>query len=738
MANLKDTLVLGKLTATDSVVANKNLLAKQLILQGGDKGGRIELLAAMNDTTGKGIIFNVLNSALKIESSAPLGETTDYGTLTISPRDKKITGGYAFDGSAAKLTTPRKINGTNFDGSANITTAAWGTARTISINSSAGTTGTSVNGSSNVSLIIPTDINGFTSISSNALYLNSGTNAADRGLIIRRGDDNKESLRVGVNDANAVFTYTNDETTSAFIFTLINTDTESGSGTGSSTVSAYIKSNGSKSIIESDIFRGVFDGNATSATVFNSARTIKLTGDVSGSVASTGADGWSITTTVADNSHKHTSSNISDLSTVKSNWLKEAQEYTDTGISNLVGSAPEALNTLAELAAALNNNPDIMSGIIDNINTKVAKAGDTMTGSLTFATSNAIKYKGTKATKTMINFIDNPLDSNGNGIVIGGGGSVYIGSGESAAGLYNILDLNEDEVQHSGGVEVMRIGGDNHIEFYSGCNTIANRKLTTYNSSGNWIMPNQLMVGGALYVNNSSLVSGDGETASMKIKTSNGGAIIFGKEGPNSGTMIRLDQADGTCRLRFRASTTAGAMVWEQPEKNAALHMDLGDSTGAAKRVSFQTTAPASSSAIYANLNITGNAATATKLGTANKGSAINPIYLNGGTPTPCNVAASGNYKSFVPCVSSSGVMEIGQYIDMHTTDSSADHDVRLQIADISPTSGTHDYALKVSKSITTNSSVIAQYFKLTNNSSTVKATYQYNTTDDCLELVFS
>ena len=738
MANLKDTLVLGKLTATDSVVANKNLLAKQLILQGGDKGGRIELLAAMNDVTGKGIIFNVLNSALKIESSAPLGETTDYGTLTISPRDKKITGGYTFDGSAAKLTTPRKINGTDFDGNANITTATWGTARTISISSSAGTTGTSVNGSGNVSLIIPKDINGFTSISSNALYLNSGTNAADKGLIIRRGDDNKESLRVGVNDANAVFTYTNDETTSAFIFTLINTDTESGSGTGSSTVSAYIKSNGNKSIIESDIFRGVFEGNATSATAFNSARTITLTGDVSGSVASTGADGWSITTTVADNSHKHTSSNISDLSTVKSNWLKEAQEYTDIGISNLVGSAPEALNTLAELAAALNNNPDIMSGIIDNINTKVAKAGDTMTGSLTFATAEAIKYKGTKATKTMINFIDNPLDSNGNGIVIGGGGSVYIGSGESAASLYNNLDLNENGVQHSGGVEVMRIGGDNHIEFYSGCNTIANRKLTTYNSSGNWIMPNQLTVGGALYVNNSSLVSGNGETASMKIKTSNGGAIIFGKEGPNGGTMIRLDQADGTCRLRFRASTTAGAMVWEQPENNAALHIDLGDSTGAIQRVSFNTTAPAGSSAIYANLNITGNAATATKLGTANKGSATNPIYLNGGAPTPCNVAASGNYKSFVPCVSSSGVMEIGQYIDMHTTDSSADHDVRLQIADISTTSGTHDYALNVSRSITTGSSMIAQYFKLTNNSSIVKATYQYNTTDDCLELVFS
>ena len=49
--------------------------------------------------------------------------------------------------SATKLQTTRSINGTNFDGSANITTTNWGTARTITI----GNSGKSVNGSGNVS-----------------------------------------------------------------------------------------------------------------------------------------------------------------------------------------------------------------------------------------------------------------------------------------------------------------------------------------------------------------------------------------------------------------------------------------------------------------------------------------------------------------------------------------------------------------------------------------------------------
>ena len=49
--------------------------------------------------------------------------------------------------AAVKLATARSINGTNFDGSGNITTANWGTARTITV----GNTGKSVNGSGNVS-----------------------------------------------------------------------------------------------------------------------------------------------------------------------------------------------------------------------------------------------------------------------------------------------------------------------------------------------------------------------------------------------------------------------------------------------------------------------------------------------------------------------------------------------------------------------------------------------------------
>lgn len=83
---------------------------------------------------------------------------------------------------AAKLDPGAKINGTTFTGESDITTSNWGTARTLSISSTAGTTGTSVNGSANASLIVPSTMTGFSSITSTKLI--ATTVASDTGHIV--------------------------------------------------------------------------------------------------------------------------------------------------------------------------------------------------------------------------------------------------------------------------------------------------------------------------------------------------------------------------------------------------------------------------------------------------------------------------------------------------------------------------------------------------------------------------
>ena len=72
------------------------------------------------------------------------GNTKFPGTLTASKISGALTGNAS---TATSLQTARTINGTSFNGTANITTANWGTARTLTV----GNTGKSVNGSANVS-----------------------------------------------------------------------------------------------------------------------------------------------------------------------------------------------------------------------------------------------------------------------------------------------------------------------------------------------------------------------------------------------------------------------------------------------------------------------------------------------------------------------------------------------------------------------------------------------------------
>jgi len=59
------------------------------------------------------------------------------------------------------------------------------------------------------------------------------------------------------------------------------------------------------------------------------------------------------------------------------------QTYVDISISNIVNGAPGVLDTLKELALAINNDAQFFANITSTISTKLSKTGDTMTGFLT-------------------------------------------------------------------------------------------------------------------------------------------------------------------------------------------------------------------------------------------------------------------------------------------------------------------------------------------------------------------
>lgn len=136
--------------------------------------------------------------------------------------------------------------------------------------------------------------------------------------------------------------------------------------------------------------------------------------------------------------------------------------------------------------------------------------------------------------------------------------------------------------------------------------------LTKYQPAGNYVtIDTDQTITGRKTFNSPANVNGQ-EVATAIFKTSNGGRLIIGKEGPNSGTMLRFDQTAGTTRLQFRASATPGAMVWSQPEKGAKLYFDLTNSAG----VSTRTTLDARSGTIARTSDIGNGKITIQKNGT--------------------------------------------------------------------------------------------------------------------------
>lgn len=108
---------------------------------------------------------SIIGGTLELSSTSTFGGKATFngglsGTLTGSLSGNATT--------ATTLQTSRTINGTSFNGSANITTSYWGTTRTFYINDPSGAhyNSYSVNGSGNVDMYLPSTMTGFSSITS--------------------------------------------------------------------------------------------------------------------------------------------------------------------------------------------------------------------------------------------------------------------------------------------------------------------------------------------------------------------------------------------------------------------------------------------------------------------------------------------------------------------------------------------------------------------------------------------
>lgn len=386
--------------------------------------------------------------------------TNGAGFITASA---SITGNA---GSATKLQNSRTINGTSFNGTANIVTSYWGTTRKL--------WGNSVNGNA--------DVNG------------SITIANTDGVYVQIGD-----VRLVYDKANTAIKVVKSDGTTAANFYATGGITAYGEGSGSSGgggLNGSVKSYADALKLTSESLSEIASAYSIKAL---DSRIVSLEGgsamdvSVSGSgnaVTAISKSGTTISVTKGTTfltSHQSlasylTRTDAARLYQPKGSYLTAHQsldgyvnEVATSGTGNAITSVSKSGKklTFTKGVTFLTSHQSLSAYLksADAANTYLKLSGGAMTGN--------IRYKGSKNTYDMITFVDNNVDVYGNGICIGGGGLTIIGGGESASEVLK---------QHTnGGDENMIVANDAAIDFFSNMNSgWASRKAGSFDTSGYW------------------------------------------------------------------------------------------------------------------------------------------------------------------------------------------------------------------------------------------------------------
>jgi hypothetical protein len=131
---------------------------------------------------------------------------------------------------------------------------------------------------------------------------------------------------------------------------------------------------------------GAVTGNVTGNTA--GVHTGGVVGNVTGNITSTGSSSFTdLTINGSLNMNAGTSGTVTGLSNPVQGTDAATKTYVDAEVAAIVDSAPGALNTLNELAAALGDDANYAATTTAAIATKLPKAGGTMTGAIAMGTS---------------------------------------------------------------------------------------------------------------------------------------------------------------------------------------------------------------------------------------------------------------------------------------------------------------------------------------------------------------
>lgn len=273
------------------------------------------------------------NTASKVVARDSSGNFS-AGTITA-----ELSGNATTASAATKLQTGRTINGTAFDGTKNITTISWGTARNITI----GNATKSVSGGSDVSWTL-TEIGAsdsshdhdstylkttggimtgaITSSISSTTHLEGNKGKA---IINSTAPGTSYNMLARMKSQNGVWTMGSWNNAFSLYYTV---DSVITAGTNSYTKQLVLLNEGGNSSFPGTVTASAFSGNASSASKLETSRTIQLTGSVTGTVNTDLSGNVSIVTSTNHEHDKYVQGSTSKRST-------DLDSTSDNGADNI-------------------------------------------------------------------------------------------------------------------------------------------------------------------------------------------------------------------------------------------------------------------------------------------------------------------------------------------------------------------------------------------------------------------
>lgn len=210
--------------------------------------------------------------------------------------------------------------------------------------------------------------------------------------------------------------------------------------------------------------------------------------------------------------------------------------FVQDAIELVIGAAPEALNTLAEIATSLADNADLSGTLTTSISNKVAKSGDTMSGALNMGTNKITNLAAPTTSADAANkaYTDGTID---NYIINHAAISTNIHGISDAANLVYTSDVRLSD---------LRVPQDNSVA----TEKIVDLNVTTAKISDSAITSAKIADGSV-----STVKIADLAVTTAKLADS---GVTSGKLGDSSVTVAKIDTgAVETAKIADQAVTTA-------------------------------------------------------------------------------------------------------------------------------------------------------------------------------------